>query len=167
VATIQCAEPVCHDLIWGVGLATDDRDYISWRGTSTSNRSRWLRDEWWTVTRRLSTAAHSSARRRHHFRSPCASMAYTETAQRRAARSSDLGRRQAPLAKLRSRLHFLRRWRWHGKLSPVLVGHGAWRSGAINVEVRQLGFGLCGTNSKGTSNYLWGLLHWIIAKKKF
>jgi hypothetical protein len=37
---------------------------------------------------------------------------------------------------------------------PVLVGHEAWQSGAIDVEVRRLGFDLCSKNLKGTSHYL-------------
>jgi hypothetical protein len=53
------------------------------------------------------------------------------------ARSSVLGRQKAPLVKLWFCLHFLRWWRRQGKLSLVLVGHGAWRSGAIDVEVWQ------------------------------
>jgi hypothetical protein len=159
---IQCAELVCRDLIWDVGLTTDDRDFISRRGMPNSNRSHWLRDGRWTVTRWPSAAPQSSAQRRHRlcspelppfvpqwskfdeigpygigttrydpFCSPCASAAHTETAQHQVAHSSVLGQQQGPLVKLWSRLHFLRRWRRLGKLSPVLVGHGAWRSDAI------------------------------------
>jgi hypothetical protein len=66
----QRVEPVCHDLIWDVGLAMDDRDFISRRGTPNSNRNRWLRDGRWMVTRRPSAAVQSSAWRPHRLRSP-------------------------------------------------------------------------------------------------
>jgi hypothetical protein len=48
---------------------TDDRDFISRRGTPNSNRSRWLRDGQRTVSRRPSTVAQSCARLRHYLRS--------------------------------------------------------------------------------------------------
>jgi hypothetical protein len=50
---------------------------------------------------------------------------------------------------------------------PGLGWHGAWGSGANDVEVRRLGLGLSGKNLKGTGHYLWGFLHRIIAEKKF
>jgi hypothetical protein len=64
---IQCAEPVCSDLIWAVCLAMDNWDFISRKGTPTSNRNRWLRDERWTVTRWPSAKAQSNARRCHRL----------------------------------------------------------------------------------------------------
>jgi hypothetical protein len=68
--TIQCAKSVCRDLIWDVGLTTDDWDFISRRGTPNSNHSCWLCDEWWTVTHRTLTVVQSSTRRCHCLCSP-------------------------------------------------------------------------------------------------
>jgi hypothetical protein len=67
---IQCIEQVCSDQIWAICLAMVYWDFISRRGTATSNHSRWLRDEWWTVTHRPSAAAQRNARPHHCLYSP-------------------------------------------------------------------------------------------------
>jgi hypothetical protein len=50
---------------------------------------------------------------------------------------------------------------------PRLGWARVWQNGAINVEVRRLGIGLCGKNFKATGHYLWSFLHRIVAEKMF